>query len=711
MKVKYWLCPILIFIIFSLSSGEIKGSAKIDSLRSALNKNSGSEHISTQLDLAFQIYSNNKEEAQNLAKSALLAAQISGNRSLEMRSYYILGRINSEFENRNISQAYNDTAIMIADEIDDNWNKGEFLYRKGANQHREGMEMESLESFNEALQACRLSNNFKIMGSCYSLMGVIFRVNGLYDRSIEYIIKSKLNYEKAGFSEGNAWAAYLLGRVYADIKLPEKALEYFKEALEQYEALATGDENRNGIALCHEQIAMYYWQVGNFEEALKSIELILEIHSESGSKYGISNAYKHLGMIDYYKGNYQQAEYYLNKSLVTKKEIEDLLSLPSIYEYLGLIFIEKGLQEEGFKNLQKGLEYALANDQKRIQLDIYSKLQAAYLNIKDFKKAISCQNEQIKIQNLILAGAANTKMEQLQTIYEIDEKNSQIVELEKENELSSLRIKQHKTKQVIMIIGILLVTLFSVIIIFFFKKIQFKNQKLQEAIATKDKLFSIVSHDLRAPIGSAIGLSEIFVEEIKSQNYLTINKYASLLHQSLNDTFSLLNNLLEWSLSQLQKIEFNPKWMYLYDVLEEMKDLISSQTVKKNISIGINIENNHQVFADEDMLKTIFRNLISNAIKFSNEKGSVIISTNRKGKFIEVLVRDNGVGMEPDILNSLFGIETNTCSVGTSGEKGTGLGLILVKEFVEKHGGKIWVKSKAGEGSVFGFTLPGKQLD
>lgn len=713
MKLKFWLCPILIVVvIISSAYGENIGVTKIDSLRKVLAENKGSDNIANQLDLALLIFGKEKDEAQKLVKSALAAAKKSGNRALEMRSYHLLGKINNEFENKLISEAYYDTAIIIANELDDNWNKGEFLFRKGENQHRKGEVNAALESFNEALLACRLSDNFKIIGSCYSMMGTIFRLNGLYDKAIEFIVKSKLNYEKVDFLEGDAWAAYLLGRIYADLRLPEIALKNFYESLEMYQELSPIDGNRNGIALCHEQIGMLNWEAGNLGEAIKSIDLVLEIHSESGSAYGISNAYKHLGKIEYSKGNYEQAENYLNKSLNIKREIGDLLSQPTIYEYLGLTLLEKGLVDEGIKTIKRGLELALSNNQKKIQLDIYSKLYEAYLSLNDFENAISCQNQQIKIQNLILSGAADTKVEQLlQTIYEIDDKNSQVVELKNQNEIDHLRIQQQNTKQIILIIGILLATLFSVVIFLFYRKIHIKNQELKMANVTKDKLFSIVAHDLKGPVGSAIGISEFFIEEIKSKNHLQIEKYALLLHQSLNDISNLLNNLLEWSLAHLQKIEFNPKWLFLYNVLDDMKVLVSSQILKKNITLEISTEDNHQVFADEDMLKTILRNLISNAIKFSNENGTIAISTNFKGKFIEVLVRDTGVGMSPEIVKNLFSLESNNSTPGTSGEKGTGLGLILVKEFVEKHGGEIWVSSEVGKGSVFGFTLQKKQDD
>jgi signal transduction histidine kinase len=710
MKPNNRLLPILLLInlliILSTAYGEVVSDTKTDSLRIALDKENGSDKISIKLDLALHIHENEKNEAESLAKSALKDARIEGNKTLEMRSYYVLGRIYLALNNMGFSNSYYDTALTISESIDDNWYKGEILFRRGLNQYNEGKVVLALESFYDALQPCSLSDNFKVLGSSYSMMGTILRLNGIYDRAIEYIIKSKLNYEKANFTEGYAWADYLVGRIHADLNLPKEARKNFEQALATYWELASIDGNRNGVALCLEQIGLLNMEAGNLDQALENIENVLKIHSESESKDGILNTYKHLGQINYYMGNYTLAEDYLNKALIIKKEIGDLTSRPGIYEYMGLCLIKRGRVEEGFNNIHKGLEQAILNNQKKFELDIYSKLVEIHSGLGDYEKAIFYQNKQIEIQNLILSGAAGIKMEQLQGIYEIDIKNSQIAELEKQNEISSLKIKHDRTIQIIMIIGILLAFFISVIIFLFYNKIRLKNHALNEANATKDKLFSIIAHDLRGPIGTVFGLSEYLVEEIKNNNLLTAKKFASLIHQNLNDTYNLLNDLLDWARSQLQKIEFNPRHLVLFVVINEVKNLLSVQAEKKNISLKINVEKSHQALADGEMLKTILRNLISNAIKFSNANGEITIFTKINDNFIELSVRDNGVGIAPNALKNLFYLESNISTPGTSGEKGTGLGLILVKDFVEKNGGEIWVESEVQRGSIFSFTLP-----
>jgi signal transduction histidine kinase len=692
---------------YSASSEEKFNNTQTDSLRKELNSKKGPDKISTQLELALRIMESDGSEALNLANSALSAAKTANIKNLKMRAYYTLGRIGEVLENKDFSEAYYDTALIITEASNDNWYKGEILFRKGVIKHNRNEGINALEYFNASLHACRLSNNFKIMGSSYSMMGTIFRVNGLYDRAIEYIVNSKLNYEKAGFSEGKAWAAYILGRIYSDLKLPQKALEYFQEALEIYIKQASVDGNQNGVAICYEQIGLLNLESGNFKEAHKYIDNTMEIYVANKSEYGLSNAQKNLGMIEYSMGNYELAENYLNESLSIKNKIGDVLSLPTIYEYLGLCLIGKGQKDEGFKSLYRGLDLAIENNQKKIQLNIYSKLTEAYLNINDLKNAFSCQKKQIEIQDLILSGAANIKIEQLQAIYKIDRQNGQIVELEKQNEINSLIIKQHRSSQLIMILGIVVAFLVSISIYWFYHQIRNKNLQLKETNAAKDKFFAIIAHDLRGPTGNLATFLEYLNETYNQHSPAELKEILSTLYKSAENVSILLENLLIWAQSQLNKIEFSPVELKLTDVIQNsIKGLKQSADNKQ---IDIRFELNDQIFvqADPNMVQTIVRNLLSNAIKFTPRGGSVIIKTEvNKMNIANISITDNGVGIEKSSLSKIFDLSNTLHTTGTEDEQSTGLGLILVKDFIEKNKGTITIDSEKGKGTVVSFTLP-----
>jgi signal transduction histidine kinase/Tfp pilus assembly protein PilF len=705
--IRAFLFFIIITSIQPAFSGEQSGNIPSDSIRDKASNKKGVDKISAQLELAMQIMAKEAGKAQTLANSALIEAKAAKQKLLETQAYYTLGRISEELGKKDIAEAYYDSALVIAGRAGDHWNKGEILFRKGIIRHSRSEEINALEYFNASIQACRLSNNFKIMGSSYSMMGTIFRVNGLYDRAIEYTVNSKLNYEKAGFTEGDAWAAYILGRIYADLKLPGKALEYFQEALDLYTKQASADGNEDGVAICYEQIGLLNLDSGNFAEAKKYVDNALKIYTREKSKYGISNAHKNLGIIEYTMGDYVLAEKYLTDALAIKKEVNDLLSLPTIYEYIGLCLVGKGQIDKGLGYLKQGLAFAVSNNQKKIQLNIYSKLTEVYLKNNDLKSAIDCQKKQIEIQNLILSGAANIKIEQLQAIYEIDKKNAQIVELEKQNEINALTIKQHQISLLIMVAGIVIAFLISVSIYWFYSKIRRKNLELKETNAAKDKLFAIVAHDLRGPTGNLASFLEHLNDTFADHSPEELKKILVSLHKSADSVSVLLENLLIWAQSQLNKIEFRPAELSLSEIVHNSVKGLKQSADDKQVDINLELDDRILVMADLNMAQTVVRNLLSNAIKFTPRGGSVVIKT-EVGETTNacISITDNGIGIEKSLLSKIFDMSYSLHTPGTENEKSTGLGLILVKDFVEKNNGSITIDSETDKGTVVMFKLP-----
>lgn len=701
--------PINLLVLILAVHPVVFSTPTIDSLRNVVFQANGAEKIAAQLELSVLLAESEQNEAEQIADDALAEAKKLKDNSLIGKGYLCLGKIFEIGENIHAALAFYDSSLTIAHAIDDNWMKADIMLRQGIIHQSKGEETTALESFRNVMRFGRTSGNYKTLATAYSIMGNIYRTNGLYDRAIEYIIKSKLNYEKINFTEGSGWASYLLGLIYVDLGLPDKAGEHFQNALKIYKGIAEIDGRKGGIAICYEQIGLLNMKTGDYSKAFENISYSLKTFTENGSKYGISNAYKNLGKIEYARKNFLTAEDYLNKSLEIKQTTGDLMGQAPVYEYLGLCHVGHGETEKGLNLLNQALEMAIMNKQKRLQTDIYSKLTTVYLDLNNLGKAINAQKKQIEIQDSLLSGAVKIKMEQLQSIYEIDEKNNEIAQLEKQNEINFLRLRQHRTSQVILISGIFLALLIAAIIYFFYRKLRQKNDQLNEAVATKDKFFSIVAHDLRGPIGSALSLSEFLIEEIEKKNYETVEMYASVFNQALSDSFTLLNNLLDWSRSQLQRMEFHPQCLALSKIVDEATGLFASPLEKKHILLSINIEDDLQIMADEAMLKTILRNLISNAIKYSKEKGEIEIAAERDKGIITLSVADKGLGIAQEKIANLFSLENHTSSPGTFGEQGTGLGLILVNDFVGKHNGKIRVESTIGKGTRFIISLPLEQ--
>jgi len=236
-------------------------------------------------------------------------------------------------------------------------------------------------------------------------------------------------------------------------------------------------------------------------------------------------------------------------------------------------------------------------------------------------------------------------------------------------------------------------------------QLQEYSEQLMELVATKDKFFSIIAHDLKSPFNSILGLSEIIKNDARYLDIATIEQYAGIIHSTSNNTFRLLENLLDWARIQQSQMPFQPVSIVLKTIANEVIEFSIEKANSKMIAIINYIPDNLIVMADKNMLKTILRNLISNALKFTSANGKVGIKAISKGTTIEISVEDTGIGIKQEDLEKIFKIGSNFSKRGTENEKGTGLGLLLCKEFVEMHGGHIWVESEEGKGSEFKFNI------
>lgn len=236
------------------------------------------------------------------------------------------------------------------------------------------------------------------------------------------------------------------------------------------------------------------------------------------------------------------------------------------------------------------------------------------------------------------------------------------------------------------------------------------EQELQKLLVTKDKFFSIIAHDLKNPFNSLMGVAQLLYHGYSRMSPEKVQHFHKSFYQISKNGYELLVNLLEWARSQMGTIKFNPGQQNLYAITEETFSLYNAKASQKEIVFNNSLNKDSFAFADKNMLKTIFRNIISNALKFTERGGAIEVSEVINESFTEITIKDTGVGINPEDLNKLFKLDENHSTNGTEDETGTGLGLILCKEFIEKHGGKIWVESKVGVGSKFIFTLPLKEL-
>lgn len=222
----------------------------------------------------------------------------------------------------------------------------------------------------------------------------------------------------------------------------------------------------------------------------------------------------------------------------------------------------------------------------------------------------------------------------------------------------------------------------------------------------KDKLFSIIAHDLRSPFSALLSFSEFLADDIDNMEKDEIKSFSEKIHESAKNVFTLLENLLQWSRIQSGKIPYEPSRFNISSKIDQVINLLKNNAENKNITITNNAEHVSYVFADEDMVFSVIQNLLSNAIKFTRGGGNITFDSSLNNDHWKFSVTDNGVGINDEDLDKLFRVDSHHTTYGTNEEKGSGLGLVICKEMIEKNKGKIWVKSKRGEGTSFHFTLP-----
>ncbi|MBU8891255.1 MAG: hypothetical protein KOO66_00640 [Bacteroidales bacterium] len=365
----------------------------------------------------------------------------------------------------------------------------------------------------------------------------------------------------------------------------------------------------------------------------------------------------------------------LKKSQEEKiKLTEKIASLENGQDIIFEQFRELELQRLNIDKQQKILEEASEKFRGKT-IDLFGKL----VDLKKAKKTISLQNKKLSKQQ--------KEIEEHQE--ELEKSNQKF--RERTIELFGKMIDLKKAKKTISIQK---------------EEIEKHREKLSALNASKDKFFSIIAHDLRNPIAGFLNLTEILSGNFEVFSEKESKEFIDVMNQASKQLYNLLENLLQWSRSQTDSISFNPQIVSVKSMIENTIDTLMINIENKEIKVNIKAEEKTMVYADENMITTVIRNLLSNAIKFSHPGEPISIRCNQKDNFVEISIIDNGVGINKTDQEKLFKIDQQVTTQGTSEEKGSGLGLILCKEFIAKNNGKIWVESELNKGSAFIFSLP-----
>ncbi|MBX7125835.1 MAG: tetratricopeptide repeat-containing sensor histidine kinase [Cyclobacteriaceae bacterium] len=548
------------------------------------------------------------------------------------------------------------------------------------------------------------------------------------------------------FDRGAARANNILGLAYWAKGANSNALESFRAALKYYNSL--GD--KQGIATAHNNVGLIHYYQNQFPAALEEFSKALHVFEEVGRSQDIGMASNNAGLAYEGLGQLSRALEFYNRALKLYQELKDEHGIGQSLTNLGYLYLAENKLDQAETNLQQAVTMQLKTGDGSTLTSSYVGLAKIALKRKQYAVSVNYGKKSLEVaQSMKITYDGREASEVLYQAYKewndyahaleyfqiykqfndsllSAEKSRAVINLEsrlalaeKQKEVDALELKQKQQRVVILLVVGALVVL-SFLAFFLFRsgsrlesananlsdlknELELQAEMLRRSNQTKDKIFSIVSHDLRSPLNALNGLFSLLMKD-----QMTAEEFRRLvpdLNKRLQHASSIADELLHWSRNQMEAVEVNPTVFSISEELKSKMNRFHLPAQEKQIEIDISAPEEYRVFADADMIKSVLRNLISNAIKFTGSGGRIMLEATLLGDMVRVQIADSGIGMTSEQIKAALSSQGYS-TAGTAGERGTGLGLAFTKEFVEMNGGKLWVESTPGAGSRFFFTLP-----
>lgn len=633
-------------------------------------------------------------------------------------------------ENIDSSVFYSSSAIRIAKEI---------LYEEGLAMAYLFSARGNIEKGNIKLATERFNQSIQIYEKLQDTIQLLNAYRGLsyvasYDNN--KLKALEVNLKTLEFAEHLKDTASLsiiynnIGTSYLALKNYDQCIHHFKKSL----SLEIQRADPREQAVCNSNIGYAYLKSNNVKDAKPYFEELQRLIPMISSDY--IEAYMFLSLSRYYLAidRLDSCKHYLDQSVELCRKGEFHHIRTRAHKELGIYFMKKKQYLSGIRSLKYNLKLSDSIGISEDETEVYRLLSQAYEKKGLYKQAHQYAHLVIQtidsLQNESMASFLE-EYEDQQVINKLQQKDLQIALRDKTHahETYQLEAKIHLA----IAISALLVLSIALVIVFLYRT-QRKNEKLNEQHAliekqkqllentnkvlkaneatlkelnlTKDKFFSIIAHDLKSPFSGIIGLSEEFAENAAEMPPEETQQLAKQMHNSLQNTYELLENLLEWSRINTGTLAPTKKQVHTSQLIKETLSTCLPMAQAKNIAINTTDTYSDELLLDQEMIKTVLRNLVTNAIKFSYEDSQIMLKVEPADQFVEFSVIDHGVGIDIKHLHKLFKIDSGLSRKGTRNEKGTGLGLILSHEFIMKHSGTFTVDSLVGEGSTFTFSLP-----
>jgi signal transduction histidine kinase len=588
--------------------------------------------------------------------------------------------------------------LELATKLNDDNGKAMMLNQWGMIYDNKGNYQESRKKYLQALEIYQKTGYVKGISAVNIRLGVVENRKGNHDKAIAYFLKALAISEKNNYAYGIMEANLTVAEGYLGQKNYPIALKYLKKAEFISDTIPFSNLNLN----IYNNFGVIYRDIKRYDLA--------EYYLKKG--IALSNSIKYQGLnitltnnlASVYAriGKKQQAIALQKEALKKAKEIQNFLRETEVL--LGLAENYKDTDsKKALAYYKDALNLTRKNNAYKRQVEILNQMVIIYRNEGNYKEALTLKEEEKNLADSFLYKDIDSRISDLQAEYELAKSQTRVKELQYSNTQQNLR----STIILSMAVFVMIILVFMVINNRrnrkFNQLLSKANQELKESNSVKDKLFSVLAHDLRGPFAAIINLlgmvKDGYLEEREK------NELIDKITQNSTTYLDTLNDLVKWGETQIKGLRINPQPIALAQEVELNKEFLSVLIEDKHISFSNKISPHIAVLADKAHFDLIIRNLVSNAVKFTNVGGSIKVFAEEEDKEIRITVKDTGIGMSADKQSRIFNFE-NISLAGTGNEKGNSLGLILCKEYVLANKGTISVKSKKGEGSEFSFTLP-----
>jgi len=561
----------------------------------------------------------------------------------------------------------------------------------------------------EAIEFAQQNNDYENYIKAHSFIGVAYRILGKYSEALDYYFKGLELSKQYNDKEQEGYSYINIGNLYIYQEYYNIAIENLLKAKDIAEAI----NHKRMLAYVYLNLGRTKMLKKEYDDALVNFKKALDLRIELNNIPGQAVCYKYIGDVYFELDQFEQAQKNYDKTIETVDKDSDIDLLANAYVKKSFLYFQNENYQQAMYFADKSLDLATKIGAQLLIRDAYKVLSKVNYNLTNYKKAADFNNKIIALNDTLFNQQLSEKIFDLEYRLEKQKKQAEIDLLNKDKTIQELELHRTRSFNIALLMILALLAGTFIYVLYTLKQRRQQNlllekqkEELSKINATKDKMFLIIGHDLRGPIGNLRSLIEMLLDDEEIVNNQNLKDVFNVFFKSIQSVSDLLENLLLWAKSQRGELNYNPEKVRLNTVIHKNLQLFKTIADYKNISLKAELDSDYDVHVDVNMIMSVIRNIISNALKFTVSGGLISIRVSPLGKYHQVSVSDTGVGFDEKTGKEIFEAKNFYTTFGTNNETGSGLGLILCKEFVEINGGEIWAESVPDKGTVFYFTLP-----